>query len=862
MKRRLDFLTFAALSAALFLFSGSGFVLYHMVTSSLEAVTRVAESYELRSGLAELSADLKFLRRSARAYLLSGDEDLGASIGEGKNAAVRSIEDAKRLTLGRPHQQQRLSELEREIDELFRGVESLAETRREHGPEAARSATSAATALSIGQPVQGLLSELVADADRMLVERKSREQKEAQRRGWTIGLASLCVFLLMGAALLLVRRDNLRRRAAESALRLLSERLDQRIRERTSDLASANEALLASEEKLRAVAERLQHVLATSPTLIYAIDLTADPPRANWVSGNIAAILGYSASEALAPGWWAEGVHPQDLPAASTATERLLSRNLVAHEYRFRHKDGSYVWVRDHLRLLRDADGRPNEAIGSLTDITDLKQAELSLREREERMRQVLQNMPVLLAAFDDVGAIMVWNTEWERALGYSANELIGNPHGAWRYYPDPVYRRRVVAEWKARNRDYRNWELELTAKDGSKRFILWSDISHSNPVPGWPKWGVGVDVTERREAELALAANERRYRFLFELNPLPMYVHDRDTLEILAVNRAMVRDYGFSREELLRMNLRDVRLPEQAPRPGEARNRSPAPNAGWGEWPHRRKDGSVTIAAVHGVDAEFEGRAVRLCLAEDITERKRTEQVLHEYAQRLQELSRRLLQVQEAERRALAKELHDEVGQSLTAVKLNLHAIKKLVADKAAADRLGDSLEIVEVTISQIRDRALDLRPSVLDDLGLVPALDWYVKRQAKRGGCAIFLDARSLSERPAPEVEIACFRVVQEAVNNALRHGHPKRMDVALERKPDRLTVRVRDDGRGFAVIPAVERSRSGGGLGLLGMRERVELIGGEFSLRSAPNEGAEIYVEFPWSGAESGTDARIAG
>jgi PAS domain S-box-containing protein len=339
------------------------------------------------------------------------------------------------------------------------------------------------------------------------------------------------------------------------------------------------------------------------------------------------------------------------------------------------------------------------------------------------------------------------------------------------------------------------------------------------------------------------------------------MCVHDRDTLEILAVNRAMVRDYGYSREELLSMNLRDIRLPAQTPPTAHAPLQRAA-NSDWGEWRHRMKDGSVIIAAVHGVDAELDGRAVRLCLAEDITERKRTEQVLHEYAQRLQELSRRLLHVQEAERRVLAKELHDEVGQSLTAVKLNLHAMKKLVADKAATERLGDSLEIVELTISQIRDRALDLRPSVLDDLGLVPALDWYVKRQAKRGECAICLDAQSLTERAPAQVEIACFRVVQEAVNNALRHGHPKRIDVALSRKHDRLRLTVRDDGRGFAVILAIERSRGGGGLGLLGMRERAELIGGEFSLRSAPGEGAEICVEFPWSGAGSGTDARIAG
>ncbi len=206
----------------------------------------------------------------------------------------------------------------------------------------------------------------------------------------------------------------------------------------------------------------------------------------------------------------------------------------------------------------------------------------------------------------------------------------------------------------------------------------------------------------------------------------------------------------------------------------------------------------------------------------------------------RLRELSRRLLSVQEEERRALARELHDEVGQQLGALKLNLKALARN-CDGAQAERVADGLGIVELTITHIRDRALDLRPALLDDLGLAAALDWLCRQQAERSGIGI-----QLAVSPLPtfstELATAVYRVVQEAITNALKHASAHRIDVALTLENDRLDLLVADDGCGF------DSNDIAVGVGLPGMRERVETLGGGFDQDSQPGAGTRILATFP--------------
>jgi signal transduction histidine kinase len=215
---------------------------------------------------------------------------------------------------------------------------------------------------------------------------------------------------------------------------------------------------------------------------------------------------------------------------------------------------------------------------------------------------------------------------------------------------------------------------------------------------------------------------------------------------------------------------------------------------------------------------------------------------------ERLQVLSQRIVDAQEMERRRIARELHDEIGQALTAVKIDLQAARGLLDDFEHEAQLTHTVGVVEHILQQIRDLSLDLRPSLLDDLGLVPALRWYVDRQAQQMGVTARFRADFLENRLAPELEIACFRIVQEALTNVTRHAHAERVGVELRKSDEAVEVRIRDDGVGFDVQRALDDTARGKSLGLLSLRERASVAGGEVEIESAPEVGTEVRARFP--------------
>ena len=244
-----------------------------------------------------------------------------------------------------------------------------------------------------------------------------------------------------------------------------------------------------------------------------------------------------------------------------------------------------------------------------------------------------------------------------------------------------------------------------------------------------------------------------------------------------------------------------------------------------------------------------------------DITERKRSA-AQHETASRkLQKLSRRLVETQEVERRHLARELHDELGQTLTVAQLNLQALLQSSPGFGERPRLQESLEAVELVLQQVRDLALNLRPSMLDDLGLKPALVWLTQRQAELGGLKGEVQVDTLKQRLDPAIETECFRIAQEALTNVVRHAHAKTVTVELHPEKDQLHLCVRDDGVGFDVAPVRLNAVLGASLGLLSMEERAALAGGNLAFTSAPGEGTAVHAWLPlkWLNAKTGSAAK---
>jgi PAS domain S-box-containing protein len=353
-------------------------------------------------------------------------------------------------------------------------------------------------------------------------------------------------------------------------------------------------------------------------------------------------------------------------------------------------------------------------------------------------------------------------------------------------------------------------------------------------------------EVKERLQVEKSLEENRRRLQALFD-NTQDAFLLLGDDTRIVDANPAACCLLGYSREQLLTLTWWSV-----APRPpGKTRQES------WRAFSQETKmAGEGAFLRLDGTSVEVEYRAVgnivpaiHLAVLRDITEHKRAEEQLLDYSERLQSLSRQLLQAQETERRHIARELHDEIGQALTAVKINLQAMQRATASVPPGSRLEESIGIVEKTLDQVRNLSLDLRPSILDDLGLVAALRWNLDRQAKRAGFNAHMSADGVEGRLAPELETTCFRVVQEALTNVVRHARARQVWVELGPKDGDLELVIRDDGAGFDVTSACDRAQRGGSLGLLGLQERVMLLGGHCDLVSAPGRGTEIRVRFPW-------------
>jgi signal transduction histidine kinase len=223
---------------------------------------------------------------------------------------------------------------------------------------------------------------------------------------------------------------------------------------------------------------------------------------------------------------------------------------------------------------------------------------------------------------------------------------------------------------------------------------------------------------------------------------------------------------------------------------------------------------------------------------------RKRAAKELEEANHQLRFLSRRLFEVQEEERRHIARELHDEVGQALTAAKINLQAAIK-ESDGAKSKRIDETAAILEKLLGQVRQISLDLRPSTLDDLGLVPALRSLLDQQGRRASVAVRFSVGNVPENLDSKIQTTCFRIAQEAITNALRHANATRIDVELARDNGSLRLQVRDNGRGFDMNSTQAHAA---GLGLIGIKERAALVDAQAKVISSPNKGTTVEVSLP--------------
>jgi len=230
----------------------------------------------------------------------------------------------------------------------------------------------------------------------------------------------------------------------------------------------------------------------------------------------------------------------------------------------------------------------------------------------------------------------------------------------------------------------------------------------------------------------------------------------------------------------------------------------------------------------------------------------------VQEHSGELQRLSAQLMSAQEAERRRISRELHDEMGQTLTAMRINLAAVEEELGSECLPtirERLAETSWLVERTLEQMRELSFDLRPNMLDDLGLVPVLQWYIDKYAKRLSIEVEFKAVNVEERLPAEVETVLYRVVQEALTNVAKHTQASRVGIRLQRTESAVLASVQDNGRGFDVEEIAGREPLERGIGLIGMRERVTALGGRFNIQSRPGQGTQLTMQIPLRSEQTG-------
>ena len=490
-----------------------------------------------------------------------------------------------------------------------------------------------------------------------------------------------------------------------------------------------------------------------------------------------------------------------------------------------------------------------------LGSVLQRRRAEEARRDTEGTLKSLFEYAPDAIVGVNGTGRIVQANLQAEAMFGYNRDELRGRSIEVLlpERLRDTHREHRAAFAREPRRRSMGAGLRLLALRKNGAEFPIDITLTPVEDRSDGLVMAVARDTTERLEAQ-------RRFGRLLESAPDAMILVGSD-MRIVHVNGHAERIFGYSRRELVRQPvtlLIPPALREMASHGMDAFFREPRMMHLGGDQAEvfgLRKNGEQL--PVQGTLSPLETETGLLAVASlrDLTERRKTEQQrdalyreVHTSRERLALLSTRLLAAQESERRTIARELHDEIGQALTVVSVNLQTLESAPDTPDRSEILAESLTTTQQTLRQVRDLSLDLRPSLLDDLGLGAALRWYLERQGQRMGFTIALDDDLADVRYPASVETTCFRVAQEAITNVIRHANAQRVRVTVRRDLGELHLVVEDDGSGFDVTAARERASRGYSMGLLGMEERATLAGGHLDIESQPGTGTRVRARFP--------------
>ena len=474
---------------------------------------------------------------------------------------------------------------------------------------------------------------------------------------------------------------------------------------------------------------------------------------------------------------------------------------------------------------------------------------ERALQDRELAVLQrAFENSVAAVMVTDADNRIEVVNDAFERLFGYRREDVVGRDpallasgrHGE-------EYFRAMWSELHALGR----WSGDIVNRghDG-RQIVCWLSIAAVRDAAQRVTHYIGSfrDITEQIQSMEALRREQRFANAIMESMPGIVYFYDRAG-RFRRWNRNFAQVSGYSAEQIEHMHPLDF-FDAGHKQLLQARIESVFTNGQDSvEAPLMTKSGRAVPYLFTGQRLHYAGEDYLIGVGIDISKRKAAEQALDRQLERLQSLSRQVLEIQETERNALARELHDSVAQDIGAVGLNLTILRRLLPEPleaALAQRLDDSQALLEQAAQRLRNVMLELRPPGLDEFGLLAALGEHARRLAHRSGFAVTIDGEEPEPRFAPATAIALFRIAQEALNNIVKHARATQVLIRLSAAGDRMLLEVSDDGIGFD--PAARAGRITCGMGMLTMAERAESIGGCCTVEATPGGGTRVTASAP--------------
>ncbi len=531
------------------------------------------------------------------------------------------------------------------------------------------------------------------------------------------------------------------------------------------------------------------------------------------------------------------------------AYKRVMNGEVIAGQTLIadRHFDNYFVPVRKN-------DGKPTGLLGICLDITERvnfeKAAEAALKYSEEKYRLIVENANEGILLIDDKQQITFINSKLAQIVGRPKEELENKSVLEFVFEEDRENAEKYIRENAAGSRE--TFQFRLKNSQGSERWVRVNAVSVFDEQKRYAG-GLALitDITEQRKAETEHHRLNELLRSLINYSPLSVIILDKNGKTKLW-NPASERMFGWRSEEVL-----DKPVPFVPPDKREEHLALRNTVMGGESFPDRevvrvKKDGkkiNVSIAASPLLDSDNNPIGISTFLV-DVTEKRKSEREREKLFKqisaarnRLKILSAKLISVQENEKRNISRELHDEIGQLLTAIKIDVQRIKDGGNPEETMELADDCTKLVENTISVVRNLSLELRPAIIDDLGLAASLRWYLDKFRQRTGIEVKTEIKEVSNELPAECAITLFRICQEALTNIAKHAEAGYVKMSLNQNKRSVVLTIEDNGKGFDTQKALKQAARGKSLGLISMQERAELLGGRFSIKSAKGSGTII-------------------